>query len=59
MNEVISFLLGLILGFIIFGIYSWILDKFNLLKLGYTGSSFIYKILQKKVYNRIIKNQKS
>lgn len=48
MNEVISFLLGLILGFIIFGLYSWILDKFNLLKLGYNGGSFIIKWIIKK-----------
>ena len=58
MNEIISFLIGFILGLVVFGLYSWILDKINLIKLGYTGSSFIYKIIRKKVCSRIIKNQK-
>lgn len=58
MNSIISFFIGLILGLVIFGIYSWILDKINLIKLGYVGSSFIYKIIRKKVCSRIIKNQK-
>lgn len=51
MNSVIWFVIGLVLGFLLFWTYSWITDKLNLLKLGYSGGSFVIKW----IYNKFVK----
>ena len=51
MNGFIWFLLGVLIGFLIFYGYSWLTDKLNLFKLGYSGSSFIVRW----IYNKFIK----
>lgn len=51
MSGIIWFLLGALVGFLISWVRSWMIDKFNLLKLGYSGGSFIVKW----IYNRFIK----
>ena len=51
MSEILWFLLGAITGLGIFYVYSWVADKLNLLKLGYSGGSFIVRW----IYNRFIK----
>ena len=51
MSGIIWFLLGALVGFLLSLGYSWLTDKLNLLKLGYSGGSFIVRW----IYNRFIK----
>lgn len=60
MENIIFLILGIIIGFIISWLYNFITDKLNLLKLGYSGSSFIIKWIYNKIKKKddksIIKN---
>ena len=49
MNGWLIFILGFLLGMAVFWCYSFVTDKLNLLKLGYTGGSWLIRFL----YNRI------
>lgn len=51
MSGILWFLLGALVGFLLSWGYSWLTDKLNLLKLGYSGGSFIVRW----IYNRFIK----
>ena len=49
----IWFLIGVLTGFLLFCGYSWLMDKLNLIRLGYSGGSFIVRW----IYNRFIKTK--
>lgn len=45
----IWFLVGFLSGIIVFWCYSWITDKLNLARLGYTGGKWLYvKLVNRK-----------
>lgn len=48
MEYIIVAVVSFILGFLVFWVYSWITDKLNLLKLGYTGGSWFIKYIINK-----------
>lgn len=48
MSNLLWFFIGLILGSIITWSYFYITDKLNLIKLGYSGSSWLIRFLYKK-----------
>jgi len=48
MSNLLWFFIGLILGSIITWSYFYITDKLNLIKLGYSGSSWFIRFLYKK-----------
>lgn len=49
MSGIIWFLLGVLVGFLLSWGYSWLTDKLTLLKLGYSGGSFIVRWIYKKL----------
>ena len=51
MGFIVGLLLGALIGLGLYCIYSWLTDKINILKLGYTGGSKFVKW----IYNRFIK----
>ena len=48
MNSFIWFLIGFLVGVLVFWCYSWVTDKINLLKLGYNGGSWLVKLIINK-----------
>ena len=52
MNSVIWFLVGLVLGFLGSWVYNFVTDKINLMKLGYSGGSFVVRWIYNKYVNR-------
>ena len=48
MDFTIGLLLGASVGLGLYFIYSWLMDKLNLIKLGYSGGSFIVRWIYKK-----------
>ena len=49
MNSVLMFVLGFVVGVLVFWCYSFITDKLNLLKLGYTGGSWLIRFINSKI----------
>ena len=54
MSWIVYVLIGMVIGFVLSWTYSFITDKINMIKLGYSGGSFIIKW----IYNKYFKKDK-